>query len=76
MLIYRFQDKDIFSYVNNLDMASWPYDNNSKGYGKLELMVQLIKQKKYFALMDLLDENNISTLLEFILIHKQCSMMK
>ena len=60
MLIYRFQDKDIFSYVNNLDMASWPYDNNSKGYGIIGIDGSIDKAKKsILSLMDLLDENNI-----------------
>ena len=49
MLIYRFQDKDIFSYVNNLDMASWPYDNNSKGYGIIGIDGSIDKAKKVFC---------------------------
>ena len=60
MLIYRFNNKDIFPYVTNLDMASWPYDKNSKGYGGLGIDGSIYKAKKsIIALMDLLDEKNI-----------------
>jgi hypothetical protein len=60
MLIFRYQNKGIFPYVKNLEIASWPYDKDAKGYGEQGVNASIEKAKKsVIQLMDLLDEKKI-----------------